>query len=67
MRIEVDWERCIGAGMCALTAPDVFEQDENDGRVVVRKKHVGADHLDAVHEAVRLCPSGALALRSAEK
>lgn len=29
MRVEVDKERCVGAGMCALTAPDVFTQDDD--------------------------------------
>ncbi|EME53077.1 ferredoxin [Amycolatopsis decaplanina] len=33
MRLEVDRERCVGAGMCVLTAPEVFGQDEEDGRV----------------------------------
>ena len=36
MRIVVDVERCRGAGLCALTAPEVFDQDEQDGTVIVR-------------------------------
>ncbi|MGZ4751071.1 MAG: ferredoxin [Oryzihumus sp.] len=35
MRVVIDRERCQGAGMCALTAPAVFDQSEEDGRVVV--------------------------------
>ncbi|MDF3288193.1 ferredoxin [Streptomyces silvisoli] len=35
MELSIDRERCVGAGMCALTAPDVFDQDPEDGRVPV--------------------------------
>ncbi|MGW6548492.1 ferredoxin, partial [Streptomyces massasporeus] len=29
MRIDIDQDVCIGAGQCALTAPDVFTQDDD--------------------------------------
>ena len=29
VKIEVDVDRCVGAGMCALTAPAVFTQDDD--------------------------------------
>lgn len=35
MKVTVDASVCIGAGMCALTAPAVFDQDEDDGTVVL--------------------------------
>jgi ferredoxin len=63
MKIEADREVCIGSGMCARTAPEVFDQDAQDGRVVLRKEHPGEDEVEAVREAVDLCPSGALSLR----
>ncbi len=28
MRISVDTDRCVGAGQCVLSAPDVFDQDD---------------------------------------
>lgn len=67
MRIEADRERCIGAGMCALTAPKVFDQDAKDGRVVLRIESPGEDVVEAVREAVELCPSGALSLRGSDR
>ncbi|MFJ8909787.1 ferredoxin [Amycolatopsis sp. NPDC102389] len=55
MRLEVDRERCVGAGMCVLTAPEVFEQDEEDGRVRV------LDHDPAdIGDAVQSCPAAAI-------
>jgi ferredoxin len=63
-RIVVDRDRCVGAGMCALTAPDVFDQDD-EGVVVVRTPAPAGDAADAAAEAVGLCPSGAVALTRA--
>ncbi len=62
MRITIDRERCIGAGMCALTAPAVFDQDTADGRVVPLDRSPASEHHAAVREAVLMCPSGAIAL-----
>jgi len=35
VRILVDVERCRGAGQCTRSAPEVFDQDEEDGTVIV--------------------------------
>ena len=64
LTIEIDYELCIGAGMCALTAPAVFDQNPSDGRVVLLEAGPGPGSAVAVREAVLLCPSGALSLRS---
>ncbi|MEV6427979.1 ferredoxin [Nocardia sp. NPDC051463] len=62
MDIEVDRERCIGAGMCVLTAPEVFDQDIEDGRVVVLEPTPASEQEQAVRETVQVCPSGAITL-----
>ena len=55
-----DTEICRGAGMCALTAPEVFDQSEDDGTVVVLDPEPPPEQEAAVRRAVQLCPSGAL-------
>lgn len=62
MRITVDTERCIGSGMCVLTAGEVFDQREDDGTSVVRQPEPPAGALGAVREAVALCPASAISL-----
>lgn len=48
--------------MCALTAPNLFDQDK-DGRVLLRDKRALNDaELDLARQAVALCPSRALSL-----
>ncbi|MFC4585282.1 ferredoxin [Sphaerisporangium corydalis] len=62
MRINADTDRCIGAGMCVLTAPDVFDQSEDDGTVLVLEPEPPEARRAAVRRAVQVCPSGALSL-----
>ncbi|AQZ63905.1 Ferredoxin [[Actinomadura] parvosata subsp. kistnae] len=63
MEIQGDQDVCIGAGMCALTAPGVFDQDEN-GLVVVLTADPSGDARKKALRAERLCPSGALRVSS---
>lgn len=59
MKIEADRDVCIGAGMCMLTAPEVFDQDD-DGVVVLVTAEVVEERVGQVRRAVANCPSGAL-------
>ncbi|GAA2145141.1 ferredoxin [Glycomyces algeriensis] len=61
VRIIADTEACASSGMCALTAPGHFDQDDEDGRVVLLADEA-EDCDDEVADAVRLCPAGALRL-----
>ncbi|MGK5532550.1 ferredoxin [Streptomyces sp. URMC 129] len=56
MRIEVDTARCCGAGMCALTVPEVFDQSEDEGTVVLLAPRPPAALHAAVRRAAHLCP-----------
>ena len=60
--VRVDPERCCSSGMCVLTAPEVFDQSEEDGSVRLLRRVPLPEHEQAVRDAVGLCPSGALAL-----
>jgi ferredoxin len=62
VKIKADSGVCIGAGMCALTAPDVFDQSEDDGTVVLLDPEPPARRETAARRAVQLCPSGALSI-----
>ncbi|HEV7625130.1 MAG TPA: ferredoxin [Streptomyces sp.] len=66
MRLRVDRERCIGAGMCALTAPEVFDQDPDDGRVLLLHAEPSTARRAAAQMAAGVCPSGAITLYEPE-
>ncbi|RSN56438.1 ferredoxin [Amycolatopsis sp. WAC 04182] len=55
MKLEVDRDRCVGAGMCVLTAPEVFAQDDEDGRV----RLLDPEPAD-IGDAVQSCPAAAI-------
>jgi ferredoxin len=63
MHVEGDRDVCVGAGMCVLTAPDVFDQDD-DGIVKVLHEEPDAAEEPAVRQAATLCPSGAVKVSS---
>ncbi|GAA2590711.1 ferredoxin [Streptomyces tubercidicus] len=67
MKITVDRDRCVGAGMCAVTAGEVFEQHEEDGRVVLRMTAPPEQWADEVEEAEHLCPSRAITVDPAAR
>ncbi|MFI0150105.1 ferredoxin [Streptomyces lydicus] len=61
MRITIDSNVCIGAGQCALTAPEVFTQDDDGFGALLPGREDGAgDPL--VREAARACPVQAIAV-----
>ena len=62
MKVEADLDTCIGAGVCVLTSPEVFDQDAEDGTVRVIVDLVPTDLERDVREAVDLCPAAALTL-----
>ncbi|GAA2557488.1 ferredoxin [Winogradskya consettensis] len=55
--VAADRDVCVGAGMCVLTAPDLFDQDD-EGLVVLIDESDPDPAL--TQRAVLLCPSGAL-------
>jgi ferredoxin len=61
MEVKADTSVCIGAGMCALTVPQLFDQDEDEGTVLLLQPgEVPQELEDSVRRAVNLCPSGAI-------
>ena len=60
MKVHIDRARCIGAGQCVRVAPQVFDQDENEGLVMLVDATPPFDAADKVRKAVILCPAQAI-------
>ncbi|MBL3808009.1 ferredoxin [Streptomyces diastaticus] len=60
MKITVDEEKCCGAGQCVLIAPEVFDQRDEDGIVVLLDATPPAGRHDGVREAAEVCPAAAI-------
>lgn len=61
MAIVANTDACVGAGQCALVAPDLFDQDD-DGIVLLLEPHPEGAQIDAATRAARLCPARAITL-----
>ena len=62
MKVEADIARCRDAGLCALTAPEVLDQDEHDGKVVVLDEEPPPEFHHVVGVAAQLCPNSVIRL-----
>ncbi len=62
IRISADRERCIGSGLCVLSEDGVFDQDDQDGRVLLLTDRPADHQAQAVRGAVESCPGHALTL-----
>jgi ferredoxin len=60
MELRVDRDRCAGTGQCALFLPAVFDQSEDDGKVLLLKPRPAAEQAASVRAAARRCPTGAI-------
>ncbi|KEI45889.1 ferredoxin [Saccharopolyspora rectivirgula] len=66
MKVSVDEEKCCGAGQCVMIAPEVFDQRDEDGVVVLLDAQPDAGLHDQVREAASVCPAAAIALSEDE-
>lgn len=62
MIVTIDPARCLGNGLCESIARDVFEVSE-DGRGRVLVGRPADDRRAAIDDAVRMCPTQAIALQ----
>lgn len=58
--IAIDEEKCCGAGQCVLVAPDVFDQRDDDGIVVLLDAEPGESQHALAREAATVCPASAI-------
>ncbi|ANZ20769.1 MULTISPECIES: ferredoxin [Streptomyces] len=66
MKVIVDQNKCVASGQCVLTAPEVFDQREEDGIVVLLAENPPEGLADDVRQAVALCPAQAIWLEEQE-
>ncbi len=65
MKVKTHEDRCVGAGQCVLQAPDVFDQRDEDGVVVLLNEAPAPELHGAVRDAAALCPAAAIEFEEA--
>ena len=69
MKLDVDWDRCVGHGQCYLRAPNLFEPHPEDdwGKAIVLVPEIDpadAALVAAARQATSLCPEHAITLEA---
>jgi ferredoxin len=64
MRVTADQKLCVAAGICAATAPEVFDQRDSDGKVLVLDEYPAPHLHKSAREAADYCPAFAITVSS---
>jgi ferredoxin len=62
MHVEVNVPKCVASGQCVVIAPEVFDQRDDDGMVVLLDDSPARGYHDGVREAALVCPAAAIRL-----
>ncbi|WP_430791850.1 ferredoxin [Actinoplanes sp. G11-F43] len=62
MKVEFDEPRCVAAGQCAMVAPAVFDQRDDDGVAILLDDTPPEEQHEATREAAAVCPAAAIRL-----
>ena len=65
MKLDIDWTRCDGHGLCAVLLPQRISRDEW-GYPLLRGEPLATAELTSVRRAVAACPALALRLSTHE-
>ncbi|MET8757756.1 ferredoxin [Lentzea sp. NPDC004782] len=60
MHVTIDEEECCAAGQCVLAAPEVFDQRDEDGIVVLLDAEPDESRYAMVRDAAAVCPALAI-------
>jgi len=62
VKIKIDVEKCIGAGNCVMWSPEVFDQRDEDGIVIVLDDSPAESLHESVRAAAASCPASVIVL-----
>jgi ferredoxin len=62
MKVIAHQDKCVAAGQCAMLAPEVFDQRDEDGVVFLLDETPGDSHDTEVYQAAAACPARAISI-----
>jgi ferredoxin len=62
VKVTVDRDKCVSSGMCVMNAADVFDQNDDDGVVVLLNAEPGPEYAENTRKAAAACPALAIHL-----
>jgi ferredoxin len=64
VKVSIEQDKCVAAGQCVSAAPDVFDQRDEDGIVVLLTPSVPAGTDESVRHAAAVCPAQAIHIKA---
>ena len=62
MKVTVNQDVCASSGNCVMNAPEVFDQRDEDGVVVLLNPHPTSEQAEGARRAAAACPAQAIHL-----
>jgi len=63
MKVTVEQDKCVASGQCVMAAPDVFDQRDEDGIVVLLHPSPPTGQAEGIKQAAALCPALAITVQ----
>jgi ferredoxin len=60
VKVTVDQDICASSGNCVMNAPELFDQREEDGVVVLLNANPSAGQTEGARRAAAACPALAI-------
>ena len=60
MKVTVDQDICASSGNCVMNAPELFDQRDEDGVVILLNEHPSAEQTEGARRAAAACPAQAI-------
>jgi ferredoxin len=60
MKVTVDQDKCASSGNCVMHAPELFDQRDDDGVVVLLNENPPVEQTDNARKAAAGCPALAI-------
>ncbi|MGH2929051.1 MAG: ferredoxin [Solirubrobacteraceae bacterium] len=64
LKVRVDPEACQGYACCLITAPTVFDMNDETGKAIVLRPEPDESLRDLVEKAARGCPAHAITVET---
>ena len=62
MKVRVDLAKCTGHARCSALAPDVFENDDVEGKAIVVRPEISLEMLSTALRGAKGCPELAITI-----
>jgi ferredoxin len=60
VKVAVDQDKCVSSGMCVMNAAEVFDQNDDDGVVVLLVDAPRPELAEQTRKAAAACPAVAI-------